>query len=147
MDLALSSSVSLPRLVLFLATRSAISVLPSVVSEGSPGSFRSSAPFAEDLSVLVEDLILLLGGAFGSVELGVFLCFIATVSGAVDSPSSPEASRDDACSWSLLSGFFNEEVSVVLRFRLATLEPAEDGEDIKSYVRVALREWIRGIAV
>lgn len=62
--------------------------------------------------------------------LGVFLCLMVVVSGAVDSPSSPDASREDACSWSLLDGVFEDVVRAVFRFLLVAFEPADDGEDI-----------------
>jgi hypothetical protein len=50
-------------------------------------------------------------------------------SGAVDSPSSPEASLDDGCNWSIADGFFDVGMVAVL-FRFPTLEPAEEGEDM-----------------
>jgi hypothetical protein len=75
--------------------------------------------------VFVDDLKRFAGGFVESIE-DVFLCFVA----AVDSVSSPEASRDDGCNCSLLTDAFIVEDTVVLRFLLAAEEPADDGEDM-----------------
>lgn len=92
-----------------------MSVLPSVLSEGSPGS-----PFG--IFSCIEDRSLFAAGGL-SVE-ATFLCLVV-LSGAVDSPSSPDASLDEACKLSITIEFF---VKVLVLFRLA--EPADDGEDI-----------------
>jgi len=104
--------------------RLAMSVLPSVVSDGSPGS-----PFAA-FSEFVDDLRRLLGGFVASSELADFLCLELLDSGAVDSPSSPDASREDGCIRSTAEGFFIAAESVVVLFLLPALELADDGEDI-----------------
>lgn len=52
--------------------------------------------------------------------------FLTVDSGAVDSPSSPDASRDDACCRGSIERFF--EGMVLVLFRLP--EPADDGEDM-----------------
>lgn len=106
----LSSSVVAMLLRPFLETRFSISTLPSVVSDGSPGSLVSD-PFA------VDERNLFAGGLDASIELP-FLCF--KVGSAADSPSSPEASRDDGCNCT--AGM----VFVLFRFP----EPADEGEDI-----------------
>jgi hypothetical protein len=51
------------------------------------------------------------------------LCLRLVDSGAVVSPSSPDASLDDGCK-SIAKGF------VEVRFLLPVLEPADDGDDI-----------------
>ena len=92
----------------------AISVLPSVVSEGSPGS--------DPLGILspVDERNRFEGGLDASIELP-FLCFKLD-SGAVDSPSSAEASRDDVCSCT--AG------AASVRFRFPVPEPGDVGDDI-----------------
>lgn len=75
----------------FFVTRFAISALPSVVSEGSPGSCDPLGIFS-----WVDERNRFAGGLDASIELP-FLCF-KLGSGAVDSPSSPDASRDEFCS-------------------------------------------------
>ena len=90
----LSSSASFePLFRPLLPTRLAISVLASVVSDGSPGS----CTFVDPLGILswVDDRNRFAGG-FESIELP-FLELRMPDSGAVDSPSSPDASRDDGC--------------------------------------------------
>lgn len=52
--------------------------------------------------------------------------FLRLLSGAVDSPSSPEASRDDAC----IAGGLVEFVSVEVRFRFPALDPPDEGDDM-----------------
>jgi hypothetical protein len=74
----------------FRPIRFAISVLASVVSEGSPGS----DPFG--ILSPMDERNRFEGGFDASIELP-FLCFKVD-SGAVDEPSSPEASLDDVCS-------------------------------------------------
>jgi hypothetical protein len=91
----LSSSASFELLLRpLLPTRLAISVLASVVSEGSPGSSKLVDPL-ETLSWIDERSRL--AGGFESIEL-LFLVLRMPDSAAVVSPSSPDASRDDGCS-------------------------------------------------
>jgi hypothetical protein len=80
----------------------------------------------------VLDRILFAGG-FGSYELP-FLWPAPMDSGAVDSPSSPEASREEGCSKSIVDDLFVDGKVAVL-FRFPTLEPAEEGEDMVSFCR------------
>lgn len=100
-----SSSSSLPFL---FRTRFSISSDASVLSDGSPGS-----PFGMIIFSCVDDRSRLAG-------------FLTVDSGAVDSPSSPDASRDDACCRGSIERFF--EGMVLVLFRLP--EPADDGEDM-----------------
>ena len=68
-----------------------------------------------------------------SMELP-FLWLTPVDSGAVDSPSSPEASRDEGCNKSIVDDLFADGIVAVL-FRFPTPEPAEEGEDIVSSCR------------
>ena len=110
----------------FRAIRSAISVLASVVSEGSSGTCTFSEPF-EPLSC-VDGRNLLAGGSLESRRLPFFWPKMPD-SGAVDSPSSPDASRDEACNCSSVEGLTVDEGRVV-RFRFPEPEPGDEGEDI-----------------
>lgn len=111
--------------------RVAISVLPSVVSDGSPGSWGLSDPFVIFSCVLDRNLFA--GGLVESIEFP-FLWPRPVDSGAVDSPSSPEASREDGCNRSIVDDLFADGIVAVL-FRFPTLEPADEGEDIVSLCR------------
>jgi hypothetical protein len=51
-------------------------------------------------------------------------------SGAVDSPSSPDASLDEACNCSMPEDLLVDEGRVAVRFRFPEAEPADEGEDI-----------------
>lgn len=93
-----------------------MSVDPSVLSEGSPGSVLFE-PFGTTSFSCVDDRNRLEGG------------FFAVVSGAVDSPpSSPDASLDEGCSWSIAAAFLVADGRVLVLFRLP--DPDDDGEDI-----------------
>ena len=72
----------------------------------------------------------LFAGGFESIELP-FLWLAPVDSGAVDSPSSPEASREEGCNKSIVDDLFVDGIVAVL-FRFPTLEPAEEGEDMVS---------------
>jgi hypothetical protein len=100
-----------------------------VVSDGSPGSWTLSDPFVIFSCVLDRNLFA--GGLVESIEFP-FLWLMPVDSGAVDSPSSPEASRDEGCNRSMVDDLFAEVIVAVL-FRFPTLEP-EEGEDIVSFV-------------
>jgi hypothetical protein len=94
----LAPSSSLGPLLLplrFLAATHAMSTLASVVSDGSPGSCVAPTPFTT-FSPL-DERRRFEGGFVESIELPAFLCLRLVDSGAVVSPSSPDASRDDAC--------------------------------------------------
>lgn len=106
-------------------TRLAMSVLPSVVSDGSPGSCKLVIPLG--VFSFVEDRSLFAGGFPPSAPL-CFLWLKLPDSGAVDSPSA-DASRDDGWSWSRAAVLI-EDGSVEVRFRFPALEPADDGDDI-----------------
>jgi len=114
----------------FRGTRLAISVLPSVVSDGSPGSWILLDPFVIFSCVLDRNLF---AGGFESIELP-FLWPAPVDSGAVDSPSSPEASREEGCNKSIVDDLFVDGIVAVL-FRFPTLEPAEEGDDMVSFCR------------
>lgn len=127
MDCNFSSLASLELLFRpFRAIRSAISVLASVVSEGSPGSCKFSESF--DTLSCVDARNLLEGGSLESTWLPFFWPNLPD-SGAVDSPSSPDASREEACNCSSVEGLAVDEGRVVL-FRFPEPEPRDDGEDI-----------------
>jgi hypothetical protein len=116
--------------ILFLAfrpTRLAISVLPSVVSDGSPGSCTLASPLG--LFSFVEERSRFAAGGLPVSKTLFFLLPRWLLSGAVDSPSSPEASRDEGCSWSMV-GILVEDGRVEVRFRFPPLEPVDDGDDI-----------------
>lgn len=51
-------------------------------------------------------------------------------SGAVDSPSSADASRDEACNCSIAEVFLVDEARVAVRFRFPAPVPGDEGEDI-----------------
>jgi hypothetical protein len=131
MDIWLTVSFAagpLPALRLPLrATRSAMSMLASVVSLGSPGSTDATwSLFALELSV----------GAVRSefARCLLWLCGSSRLdSGAVVSPSSAEASRDEFCSiWSIrVSSGTVLFVGMLLRLRF----PWEEliGEDMRSF--------------
>jgi hypothetical protein len=108
-------------------------VLASVVSEGSPGSRMFSEPL--DSLSCVDDRNLLAGGLPES-RRPPFLWVKLPDSGAVDSPSSPDASRDDACNCSRAEGLVVDEGRVPVRFRFPEPEPAEDGDDIVALCRL-----------
>lgn len=90
-------AAALPLRVLLLETRSAMSTLASVVSLGSPGSTEASAALSDELLLPRWRL---LGGCCELLESALrWPCEGAPEdSGAVVSPSSPDASRDSA--WS-----------------------------------------------
>jgi len=118
----------------FRPTRFAISVLPSVVSDGSPGSWTLSDPFVIFSCVLDRNLF---AGGLESIEFP-FLWPTPVDSGAVDSPSSPEASRDEGCNKSIVDDLFADGIVAVL-FRFPTLEPADEGEDMVSFCNADLK--------
>lgn len=95
-------AAALPLRVLFLETRSAMSTLASVVSLGSPGSTEASAALSEELLLPRWRL---LGGCCELLESALrWPCEGAPEdSGAVVSPSSPDASRDSAWSWASMA--------------------------------------------
>jgi hypothetical protein len=64
-------------------------------------------------------------------------------SGAVDSPSSPDASRDEAWSCPCADVFLVEDGKVVVRFLLPALEPADEGEDMIASVFVSVGFRVR----
>ena len=118
----------LSELLLFRVERVAISVLASVVSDGSPGSslLMLAIPLPTQLSLVALDRVRgrLAGGLEESIEAEDFLCLVVVLERVAESSaSSPEASREEGCSKS-----FGTEVGAALRFRLPVSE--EDGEDI-----------------
>ncbi len=112
-------------------TRSAMSMLASVVSLGSPGSAMwstcawacSRTEAAEARSELARWRL----AGLEPVAVSDLRCVSLPVSGAVVSPSSPEASREEGCSSGLSS--IMAELAVVERFRLPAWDELE-GEDI-----------------
>jgi len=127
----------------FRPMRFAISVLPSVVSDGSPGSSALSFPLG--IFSWVPDRNRFAGGLVESIEF-VFLWFKLADSGAVDSPSSPDASRDDGCNWSI-AGVVLFDGNVFVLFRLPAFEPAKEGEDMVTFYRCCSKDsrvWLGG---
>ena len=116
--------------------RLAISILASVVSEGSPGSsccmLDIGMPLLGPFSAAVLDRVLgrFAGGFVESIDAVVFLCLLFGDGCAPDSspPSSPEASREEGCWSSAIDDFFIAVGRFALRFRFA--EPEDEGEDI-----------------
>ena len=109
-------------------TRSAISTLASVVSLGSPGSaawapITAAASAAAGWSELARWR--LLGGWLLAAELGLWAA-VRLDSGAVVSPSSPDASRDSVwITWSI-----SNALAVLLRLRFPALCDDEFGDDM-----------------
>lgn len=122
-------AAALPLRVLFLETRSAMSTLASVVSLGSPGSTEASA----SLSELLFPRWRLLGGCCELPESVLrWPCEGAPEdSGAVVSPSSPDASRDSAWSWAsmadctLFGSAMSGEEAAAAAARLRLLPPRD----------------------
>lgn len=115
-----------------------MSVLASVVSEGSPGSscwmLGIAMPLLEAPSLAALDRVLgrLLGGLLESLDGADFLCLpLAEFCAVESSASSPDASRDDGCWSSATEDFFITVGKVELRFRFP--DPEDDGEDISTW--------------
>ena len=117
-------------------TLSAISTLASVVSLGSPGS-AADWLLASAMALARSELArCLLGGwADRDDEVALSSCFrfwSLPDSGAVVSPSSPEASRDDGCR----AGSIMSKLGSVVegRFRLPEWVDEDAGEDITMFL-------------
>lgn len=127
---------ALSLVVVLRLLRDAISVLASVVSDGSPGSSLlmsgMTLPSSAACSVTTELLRGRFdGGLLPSGDTSVFLGLWLTVSGTAESAaSSPEASRDDGWRRSAVEDFLAVEPRVEARLRLAVPEPDDEGEDI-----------------
>lgn len=125
-------AAALPLRVLRRETRSAMSTLASVVSLGSPGSTEASAALSE----LLLPRWRLLGGCCELLESAFrWPCEGAPEdSGAVVSPSSPDASRDSAWSWASMADctlFESGEDAAAAAARLRLLPPcAVLGDDM-----------------
>ena len=112
-----------------------MSVLASVVSEGSPGSsllmLGTTSPLPVACSVAATERVLgrFMGGLIESWDGVAFLCLLLVgIWAAESSASSPEASREDGCWRSAVEDFLIALWSVVFRFRFP--EPEDDGDDM-----------------
>ena len=120
---------------LFNFDRLAISVLASVVSEGSPGSSfwilgAAATPLPAKLSAVTFDRVrgLLAGGCVESTEVTAFLCLMAAGGVVTSAASSPEASLEEGCNRSAVELILIRSAGSTFRLRLP--EPEDDGEDI-----------------
>ena len=128
-----SSSLILSN-VLLSFERLAMSVLASVVSDGSPGSsfwmLGTGAPLIVGFSLTAADRVRARfeGGLAESTDVAVvFLCLELEV-GAVDSSaSSPDASREEGCRRSTVEDFILLAPEIAL---LRFVDPVDEGEDI-----------------
>lgn len=122
--------------------RVAMSVLASVVSDGSPGSSLSIlgpmiSPDKGSAAALERVLGRFAGGLADSIDSEAFLCLRLVVNCAVESSaSSPEASRDEGWRRSTVDGCSATPGNTEFLFRLP--EPEDDGEDI---IRRATPQW------
>ena len=119
--------------------RFAMSVLASVVSDGSPGSsllmLVPDTPSFETLSASIVDRVLgrLAGGFIPSTIAVDFFGLKFVLLGAAESPaSSPEASREEGWSRSAVEDWAIDFERVDARFRFP--EPEDDGEDMTDHV-------------
>jgi len=115
-------------------TRSAMSTLASVVSLGSPGSRACGTAIWSEL-----ERWRLLGWAALVESVFLWVPPVRLDSGAVVSPSSPEASRDSAwmvCFWSL-----SRALAVVLRLRFPAPCDAEFGDDMVGRSEWGISSW------
>lgn len=127
-----SSSLTFARGLLNVE-RFAISVLASVVSEGSPGSSFWMLGMAAPLPVIALSAVTVdrvrgrfAGGWAVSIEVAAFLCLEPEGGPVTSVVSSPEASRDEGWRRSVVEFFIARGIAFLLRLP----DPEEEGEDI-----------------
>jgi len=125
----------------FRFERFSMSMLASVVSDGSPGSSlaiegpsATPLPVVAWLSVMTPERVRarFVGGTLLAASID-FLCLPGNTSGTADSsPSSPEASRDEGCNWSAVEGLgsWSARREELLRLRLPAVLLGEEGDDM-----------------